>query len=280
MKKIPTLFEREFENHRIVRILPNISPDLAWVMAGDGVATIKWDGACCAVINGVFYKRYDAKHGKPVPPNAIKCQENADPVTGHLPCWVPCDRTATGDKWFWDAYDRMGIVPDGTYETIGPHFRANPYNLDADVLKPHGKDIVILDRSFEGIRTYLETHVIEGIVFWKDGHPRCKIKGRKYECERDFAVWMRFDSFPVLEDCTVIFGHTPTIRFQYDNPMAIWDAKSWIGIDCGCMLPEKGDPWSGALGRLSCLRLDDMQVFYSEEPQYDNLKESEEQHYG
>ena len=109
MKKIPTLFEREFENHRIVRILPNISPDLAWVMAGDGVATIKWDGACCAVINGVFYKRYDAKHGKPVPPNAIKCQENADPVTGHLPCWVPCDRTATGDKWFWDAYDRVGM---------------------------------------------------------------------------------------------------------------------------------------------------------------------------
>ena len=51
MKKIPTLFEREFENHRIVRILPNISPDLAWVMAGDGVATIKWDGACCAMQN-------------------------------------------------------------------------------------------------------------------------------------------------------------------------------------------------------------------------------------
>lgn len=149
MKKIPTLFEREFENHRIVRILPNISPDLAWVMAGDGVATIKWDGACCAVINGVFYKRYDAKHGKPIPSNAIKCQENADPVTGHLPCWVPCDRTATGDKWFWDAYDRMGIVPDGTYEAIGPHFRANPYNLDADVLKPHGKDIVELDRTLK-----------------------------------------------------------------------------------------------------------------------------------
>ena len=104
--------------------------------------------------------------------------------------------------------------------------------------------------------------------------------GHKYECERDFAVWMRFDSFPVLEDCTVIFGHTPTIRFQYDNPMTIWDVKSWIGIDCGCMLPEKGDPWSGALGRLSCLRLDDMQVFYSEEPQYDNLKESEERHDG
>ena len=149
MKKIPTLFEREFENHRIVRILPNISPDLAWVMAGEGVATIKWDGACCAVINGVFYKRYDAKHGKPIPSNAIKCQEKADPVTGHLPCWVPCNRAASSDKWFWDAYDKMGIVPDGTYEAIGPHFRSNPHNLDTDILKPHGKDIVELDRSFE-----------------------------------------------------------------------------------------------------------------------------------
>lgn len=126
------------------------------------------------------YPQLVGEHGKPIPSNAIKCQENADPVTGHLPCWVPCDRTATGDKWFWDAYDRMGIVPNGTYEAIGPHFRANPYNLDADVLKPHGKDIVELDRSFEGIRTYLETHVIEGIVFWKDGHPRCKIKRKDF----------------------------------------------------------------------------------------------------
>lgn len=121
-------------------------------------------------------------------------------------------------------------------------------------------------------RQFILTHAAPAELYETYGH--------KYECERDFAVWMRFDSFPVLEDCTVIFGHTPTIRFQYDNPMAIWDAKSWIGIDCGCMLPEKGDPWSGALGRLSCLRLDDMQVFYSEEPQYDNLKISEEQHDG
>lgn len=78
----------------------------------------------------------------------------------------------------WDAYDKMGIVPDGTYEAIGPHFRSNPHNLDTDILKPHGKDIVELDRSFEGIRTYLETHVIEGIVFWKDGQPWCKSSAR------------------------------------------------------------------------------------------------------
>ena len=102
----------------------------------------------------------------------------------------------------------------------------------------------------------------------------------KYKSARDFAVWMRFERFPVLEGQTVIFGHTPTHHFQYDNPMAIWDAKSWIGIDCGCMLPETGDPWSGVLGRLACLRLDDMQVFYSEEPQYGDPEEAEMQHDG
>ena len=38
--------------------------------------------------------------------------------------------------------------------------------------------ITVLDvpRTFEGLRDYLEKHEIEGIVFWKDGEPQCKIK--------------------------------------------------------------------------------------------------------
>ena len=28
----------------------------------------------------------------------------------------------------------------------------------------------------EGLREYLRTHNIEGLVFWKDGEPQCKIK--------------------------------------------------------------------------------------------------------
>jgi len=90
--------------------------------------------------------------------------------------------------------------------------------------------------------------------------------GGRYSDEREFAVWRRFDSFPVLEDWTVIFGHTPTYNYNFENPMVIWDAESWIGIDCGCMYPDGGDSWSGVHGRLACLRLDDMKVFYSEEP--------------
>lgn len=100
--------------------------------------------------------------------------------------------------------------------------------------------------------------------------------GHKYDCERDFAVWMRFDRFPVIEDWTVIFGHTSTFHFQYENPMEVWDVESWIGIDCGCMLPDTGDPWSGILGRLACLRLEDMKIFYSEESYDTNAEETEE----
>ena len=65
MKKIPTLFTRSFENHIVTGINPELSdPALAWVLEGQGTVTEKIDGACCAIIDGVFYKRYDAKKDK------------------------------------------------------------------------------------------------------------------------------------------------------------------------------------------------------------------------
>lgn len=46
MKKIPTLFERRFENHRLVETLPTVTPGMEWVLEGEGDATIKLDGSC------------------------------------------------------------------------------------------------------------------------------------------------------------------------------------------------------------------------------------------
>ena len=177
MKKIPTLFHRIFEGHNMRETINQVEPGLEWVLVGEGIATVKYDGSCCAVIDGVFYKRYDAKRGKPVPEGAIKCQPEADPVTGHLPCWVNVDPENPADKWFRAAMANYGgELVDGTYEAIGPHFQANPYQLDMDTLIRHGMDIIDVPRTFEGIREYLQGHNIEGIVFWKDGEPRCKIK--------------------------------------------------------------------------------------------------------
>lgn len=189
MRKIPTLFERDFSGGS-AKATPVVAKGFEWVLEGEGVATIKFDGSCCAIIDGEFYRRYDAKHGKPVPEGAIKCQEEADPITGHLPCWIKCDRFNPADKWLWSAFDVLvSTLPqypndvktlDGTYEAIGLHFQSNPYNLKRDILVRHGENVVDVPRSFEGIREWLESHEEEGIVFWKDNKPQCKIKRSDY----------------------------------------------------------------------------------------------------
>ena len=58
MKKIPTLFEREYADHKVVSIKPVLTdPSLQWVLDGEGEATLKIDGTCCAIINGKFYRQ-------------------------------------------------------------------------------------------------------------------------------------------------------------------------------------------------------------------------------
>lgn len=182
MKKIPTLFERVYENHKIVDVLPNVTDGMQWVLDGEGIATVKIDGSCCAIINGEFYKRYDAKKGKKPPIGAIPCCE-PDEVTGHYPHWVKVDRCNPADKWFVEAYyatsmwTNQGLkLADGTYEAVGKHFQGNPYGYEEDMLVKHGREFVEIERTFEGIKKYLKENNIEGLVFWKDGEPKCKIK--------------------------------------------------------------------------------------------------------
>lgn len=183
MKKIPTLFEREFENHKVTKVTPRVTPGLEWVLEGKGYATEKLDGSCTAIIDGVFYKRYDARKGKKAPEGAIPCCE-PDQITGHHPHWVKVDESNPADKWFVAAYKNTKNIVDGTYEAIGEHFQGNPHGITGDILAKHGE--IVLDdvpRTFEGIKQYLTDHYIEGIVFWLDGEPRCKIKRSDFGLE-------------------------------------------------------------------------------------------------
>ena len=172
MKKIPTLFAREFANHKVVAIRDEITPGCEDAFL-HGIATLKVDGACCAIINGELYKRYDAKNGKKPPAGAIPCSD-PDPVTGHWPHWVKADPHNPNDKWFIKAMGNN--VKDGTYEACGEHFNSNPYGLKGDLCMLHGETQLDVERTFEGVRAYLEVHTIEGIVFWLNGEPVCKIK--------------------------------------------------------------------------------------------------------
>jgi len=193
MKKIPTLFVRVFENHKLVGITPEVTPGFGWVLAGEGEATVKWDGSCTAVFDGKYYKRFDAKKGKTPPAGAIPCCD-PDPTTGHWPHWVEVDPGKAEDKWYVEAYNNTPPVvfeqwPSLTYEAVGPHFQGNPYNLMQDILFPHGVHEIPDEnfeggkRTFESIRKLLQDHRIEGIVFWKDGQPQCKIKRTDFGIE-------------------------------------------------------------------------------------------------
>lgn len=180
MKKIPTVFERQYENHKVVGISDKFTSELAKKAFLEGEATLKWDGSCCAIIDGELYKRYDAKKGKTPPEGAIPCCE-ADPITGHHPHWVKVDKDNPADKWFVEAYkntlEEQGSLEDGTYEAIGKHFQGNPYEFIADHLIKHGINTYTgIPRTFEGVREFLENNYIEGFVYWLDGEPIAKIK--------------------------------------------------------------------------------------------------------
>ena len=87
-----------------------------------------------------------------------------------------------------------------------------------------------------------------------------------YPDETFYAVWKRWSKYEQpSDDYTMIFGHTPTDHYQLGHILRIWYGERLIGLDCGSGFPEGPDPWDHHQGRLACLRLDDMQEFYSSE---------------
>ena len=81
-----------------------------------------------------------------------------------------------------------------------------------------------------------------------------------------FAVWKRWDINDTLPgDYTMVFGHTPSKHYRYQDPLQVFFGDRLIGIDCGSGYPDKPEDEFDPQGNLACLRLDDMQVFYSDE---------------
>jgi hypothetical protein len=179
VKKMPCLFVREFDGNRIKGITPELAKGCEWVAAGEGVATVKWDGTACLVQEGALFKRYDAKRGKTPPPGFLPCEAAPDPVTQHWPGWVPVLPGDPASKWHFAAWEHAkDVLLDGTYELCGPHFQTNPYGYLAEHFVKHGADTVDAPRDFAGLRAFLAQFKNEGIVFH---HP----DGRMAKIRRD-----------------------------------------------------------------------------------------------
>ena len=165
MKKIISLFQRNYDGDRLVR--DELVSGAEWVVAGEGVATTKRDGTACLIKDGLLYRRYDAKCGKRPPPNFAAAQE-PDPVTGHWPGWIPVD-DSPANQWHLEAFGNGLNWPNGTYELLGPKIQGNPEQFRQHVLVPHGSDRLWgCPRDFDGIKAYLTLHTIEGIVWWRE----------------------------------------------------------------------------------------------------------------
>ena len=174
MKKIPTIFQRNPGNRSLVLNEP--TPGCEWVFSGEGVARRKFDGTCCLVESNELWKRREVRRGKTIPAEFRPVDD--DPITGKTVGWMPVTEDKE-DRWHREAFGNGGY-PDGTYELCGPKVQGNPERYNTHVLVPHaGADQYSdVDRTYEGIRAFLEGRDIEGLVFAHPDGRMAKIKKR------------------------------------------------------------------------------------------------------
>lgn len=180
MKKIISLFQRNYDGDRLVR--DEVVPGAEWVTKGEGIATRKWDGTCCMIRGGKLYKRYDAKHGKQ-PPEGFEPAQDYDPITGHMPGWLLVGE-GPEDKYF----PKIGPseYPDGTYELIGPKINGNKERVAQRLLLKHGLDqYPNCPRSYKALKDWFRQLDIEGVVWHHPDGRMVKIKKKDFGLKRE-----------------------------------------------------------------------------------------------
>lgn len=179
MKKIISLFQRNYDGDRLVR--NEIVHGAEWVIAGEGIATRKWDGTCCLVRDGELFRRYEVKRGAN-PPHGFEPAGEVDQVTGKQQGWIAAG-DGPQDQWHREAF--VGSFPDGTFELCGPKIQGNPEKLDRHKLIFHGMNgLDDAPRDFGGIKAYLSKHDIEGIVWHHESKGMVKIKAKDFGIQR------------------------------------------------------------------------------------------------
>lgn len=184
MKKIPTLFKRDWNGDRS-RVLAEIHEDCNWVVAGEGWPTRKLDGTSCLVREGRLYKRRELRKDDKTPENFEAVENDAE--TGKIVGWVLVGN-GPEDRWHREAFSRSSTFDPGTYELVGPKIQGNPEQYAQHELVPHsavelecGRDVL---RTFDGLRAWLTTQDIEGIVFHHSDGRMAKIKLRDFGFKR------------------------------------------------------------------------------------------------
>ncbi len=189
MKKIPTLFKRNYKTYKIYN---EVTKGCEWVIDGEGIATRKLDGTACMIKDSILYKRYDFKVSRKGTKRCLKggitCEPAPDPETGHWPWWIPITDSPE-DKWHREAFEEFKVLKrneaEGTYELCGPRINGNPEKFTHHILIRHGiMKLLNCPRTFEEIKEYFERKDIEGIVWHRKNGDMCKVKKRDFGMKR------------------------------------------------------------------------------------------------
>lgn len=178
MNKIPTIFVRDMTRQPAL-VIPTWSDGCDWVKWGEGFATRKYDGTSCLVRDGKLYKRRELRHGDVSPPDfeSLGTDENTGKTVG----WVPVGN-GTEDRWHREAFAEYALLPDGTYELLGPKIQGNKDKRERHTLQPHHLAEVFYEvpREFEPLKAWLTEHNIEGLVWHHPDGRMAKIKRRDF----------------------------------------------------------------------------------------------------
>lgn len=184
---------RNYDGDRLVR--DEVVPGSEWVIEGDGVPTVKYDGTSCMIRDGKLYKRQEFKADQ-TPPADFE-EVGHDEETGKRVGWRPVG-DGPEDKWHRAAFELLVETEDGTadvvwdngtYELLGPKIQGNPEGLAAHVLIRHGGGMAgafttEVPRDFELLKAWLADRDIEGIVFHHPDGRMAKIKLRDFGLKR------------------------------------------------------------------------------------------------
>lgn len=184
MKKIPTVFERDWNGDRS-RVLNQVHQGCEWVLVGEGVATRKYDGTCCLIRDGKLYKRRELRKGETVPGfEAADFDEETQKTVG----WISVG-SGPEDRWHREAFGESDFWADGTYELLGPKIQGNVEQRTQHVLQGHAlaRTYPTAPRTFEGLREWMSDQDIEGVVFHHPDGRMAKIKLRDFGIKRPKA---------------------------------------------------------------------------------------------
>lgn len=191
MRKIPTLFVRSERDRKLVT--PEVTPGCEWVLAGEGVATRKYDGVCCMFNGQTWFKRRELKAGQPQPADFMPVQH--DEITGKNVGWMPIG-DGPEDKYMREAaeytyrnicmkhHEELGVKP-ATCEFLGPKSQGNIERMSTHGMLFHkNAEQYNAPRSFDELKEWLTGKDIEGLVFRHEDGRMAKIKLRDFGLKR------------------------------------------------------------------------------------------------